>query len=134
MRWDHYTKFGDNNIHLANMFYAFAMIAALMICLAGFMTYSVNKDFKNIELLNNRRKEKRDQRRFGENNEDEMGLASGKPKNVTSKDVAWKKLQGDVFRKPEYPVLMCAMAGMGVQVAISVFFLLVSLTLGFLAP
>lgn len=82
MRWDHYIKFGDNNIHLANMIYALAAIAAIVIILSALLTRSVQNDFKAIELLNNRRKEKRDQRRFKEGSEDEIGLASNKPKNV----------------------------------------------------
>jgi transmembrane 9 superfamily protein 2/4 len=43
-----------------------------------------------------------------------MGLTSNKPKNVKTEDVAWKKLQGDVFRKPDFAVLLVTMCGMGI--------------------
>lgn len=92
MRMDHYAKFGDNNIHLANIIYAFAVIGAIVIVLSAFLTRSIQKDFKALDLIKNKRKEKRDQRRFRDNSEDEMGLTSSKPKNVKLEDVAWKKL------------------------------------------
>jgi hypothetical protein len=48
--------------------------------------------------------------------------------------VAWKKLQGDVFRKPDFAVMLCTLIGMGVQVFIFTFILLIFLTVGFIAP
>jgi len=92
MRMDHYVKFGDNNIHLANILYSLAAIGAGVLILSALLARSLTNDFKAIELLSNKRKEKRDQRRFKEGSEDEVGLASGKPKNIKSEDVAWKKL------------------------------------------
>jgi hypothetical protein len=89
---DHYAKFGDNNIHLANMLYALAAISALVMVLGALLSRSITKDFASLELLNNKRKEKRDQRRFSQNSEDEVGLTGNKPKNVKTEDVAWKKL------------------------------------------
>ena len=64
----------------------------IVLILSALLARSLTNDFKAIELLSNKRKEKRDQRRFKEGSEDEVGLASGKPKNIKSEDVAWKKL------------------------------------------
>jgi hypothetical protein len=61
---DHYAKFGDNNIHMANMLYALAAITALVMILGALLSRAITKDFASLELINNRRKEKRDQRRF----------------------------------------------------------------------
>jgi transmembrane 9 superfamily member 2/4 len=39
-----------------------------------------------------------------------------------------------VFRKPDFAVLLCTMCGMGVQVFVSLFFILLFLTVGFISP
>lgn len=74
------------------MLYALAAISALVMVLGALLSRSITKDFASLELLNNKRKEKRDQRRFSQNSEDEVGLTGNKPKNVKTEDVAWKKL------------------------------------------
>ena len=48
------------------------------------------------------------------NSEDEVGLTSSKLKNVKAEDVAWKKIQGDVFRKPDFVQFLCVLIGAGV--------------------
>jgi len=52
--------------------------------------------------MKTKRTEKRNERRINSNSEDEVGLTSSKLKNVKAEDVAWKKIQGDVFRKPDF--------------------------------
>lgn len=49
-------------------------------------------------------------------------------------DVAWKKLQGDVFRKPDFAVLLCSMSGMGIQCVLSMYCILLFMTISFLNP
>ena len=46
-------------------------------------------------------------------------------------DVAWKKLNGDVFRTPEFPNIFACFVGMGVQIFISLYGMLVFATLFF---
>ena len=71
MRMDHYVKTGNNNIHLANILYAILLVGALVITLTFLLNKTIRADFKNIDLINLKRKEKRDERRRRDNTEDE---------------------------------------------------------------
>lgn len=133
MRMDHYMKFGDNNIHLANILYTLMTIAILFTIVSACLYRAIGNDFKAIELIASKRRAKRDERRNRDAGEDEIGLNSNKPK-VQAEDVAWKKLQGDVFRKPELSALFCVMLGIGLQVFIYIIVVLLFLTLGIISP
>ena len=111
---DHYVKFGNNDIHMASILWSFGCIALFVLILGSLLGRSLNNDFANIELISRNRKAKRDQRRNKDYSEDEFGLNSNKPKVVKAGDVAWKKVQGDVFRKPDYAIFLCVLIGMGV--------------------
>ena len=56
------------------------------------------------------------------------------PASPLKREVAWKKLAGEVFRKPEYPLVLAVAVGIGVQL----FLLFCSVTLttmaGFYSP
>jgi len=92
MRLDHYMKTSDNNIHLAAILYSLLAIGFVVIILTLLLGRSIKRDFANIELINSKRKSKRDERRRRDTSEDELGLTSSKPKAVKAEDVAWKKL------------------------------------------
>lgn len=132
MRMDHYVKFGDNNIHLAAILYALITIGIGVLLLVYVLQRALGQDFKQLELITRSKQDKRSERRNRDLSEDEIGLTSSKVRKPD--DVAWKKLQGDVFRKPDFAVLLCALIGMGIQVFIFVFILLIFLTTGFIVP
>jgi hypothetical protein len=92
-RMDHYMKFGNNNIHLANIIYSTMTISILFLIIAACLYRAIGNDFKAIEMIASKRRAKRDERRTRgvEPSEDEVGLTSQKPK-ITAEDVAWKKL------------------------------------------
>ena len=46
MRMDHYLKFGDNNIHMANILYGVGLIIGLGFVLYFLLVRSIGKDFK----------------------------------------------------------------------------------------
>jgi hypothetical protein len=46
MRMDHYYKFGDNDIHMANIIYAFAAIGVIMFVLMALLGRGLHYDFK----------------------------------------------------------------------------------------
>jgi len=48
--------------------------------------------------------------------------------------VSWKKLQGDVFRAPSYPIFLCISVGMGCQVFSMFFIILTSIVMGIVHP
>jgi hypothetical protein len=50
------------------------------------------------------------------------------------RDVSWKKIQGQAFKKPDYEGLLSACVGMGSQALISITFLLFGLAVGILSP
>jgi len=132
---DHYVKTGNNNIHLANILYAILLIGALVLSLTFLLNRTIRADFKNIDLINLKRKEKRDERRRRDNTEDEIGLTSNKRKSdIKVEDVTWKRLQGDVFSEPDFAVLLCAMFGMGVHTLMIAYIMIFSLSTGLVAP
>lgn len=62
-------------------------------------------------------------------------LTKKQPKStVEVSDVAWKKLSGDVFRKPDLPMLFCVMIGTGVQCAFMIYIVLISIVIGLINP
>jgi len=61
-----------------------------------------------------------------------LGLTSNRTKDV--RDVSWKKIQGQAFKKPDYEGLLSACVGMGSQALISITFLLFGLAVGILSP
>jgi len=40
------------------------------------------------------------------------------PKSALKREVAWQKLSGDVFRKPEYPIIFSCLVGAGAQLLV----------------
>jgi hypothetical protein len=46
MRMDHYYKFGDNDIHLANIIYAFVAIGVIWFALMALLGRGLHNDFK----------------------------------------------------------------------------------------
>jgi len=63
MRLDHYKKIGNNNIHLAAIFYNLVIIAILALVISTILATSLKRDIANIELFNIRRRESREERR-----------------------------------------------------------------------
>jgi transmembrane 9 superfamily protein 2/4 len=131
---DHYIKTGDDNIHMANIIYSLIAIAVLVFTLMSILGRQLWNDFTSLEVLKQNRRAKREERRNRGESEEDMGLTTNRAKSVTANQVAWKKLQGDVFRRPEYSTLMCVLTGMGFQVfsmiGISLFFF----TTGLISP
>lgn len=134
MRMDHYVKTGDDNIHMANILYSFLAIGLSVSTLAAILGRSLWNDFTSLEVLKNNRRTRRDERRNGDQTDEDLGLTTSRPKEITANQVAWKKLQGDVFRRPEYSTLLCVLMGIGVQIlsmlTISLFFF----TTGLISP
>lgn len=115
MRLDHYQKTRNNNIHMANILYSFAVLGALVMALSCILKCKLEKDFRSLELATNVRRERRQERLSGTQEEHE-GLTSNRTRSpIRQNDVMWKKLQGDVFRKPAYPTLLAVFLGCGVQ-------------------
>jgi len=82
MRLDHYLKIGNNNIHLAAILYTLLVIGLLIVVIGSLLARSLRRDFANLELMNLRRKEKREERRRvnTSTSEDELSLTQSKSK------------------------------------------------------
>jgi hypothetical protein len=63
MRLDHYMKTSNNDIHLAVILYSLATIAVLIMILVTLLGKTISRDFNQIELINKRRLDKRDERK-----------------------------------------------------------------------
>jgi len=71
----------------------------------------------------------------GEKLEDTEHAPQVKMKEEFSIDeVAWKKVRGDVFRRPKRPFIFSVLVGTGVQVTLIVVFTLLLACLGFMQP
>ena len=51
------------------------------------------------------------------------------PTVALPREVAWKKLSGDVFRKPKYPLILATLLGAGVQVFCTVLAVLANIAI-----
>jgi hypothetical protein len=49
-------------------------------------------------------------------------------------EIAWKKVKGDVFRKPKCAMAFSILVGTGVQIFAMIFFLLIFATIGLFSP
>ena len=49
-------------------------------------------------------------------------------------EIAWKKVKGDVFRRPKRSMLFSVLIGTGIQIFAMIFFFLVFAVLGFISP
>lgn len=134
MRLDHYKKIGNNNIHLAAILYNLMIIGVLVLAIATVLASSLKRELASIELFNIRRRQIRQERRAGQSKaEDELSLNRTKVEFETS-DIAWKKLQGDVFRKPDLPALLSTLLGMGVQCGFMTYICVFALLIGLMHP
>lgn len=133
---DHYVKTGDNNIHMANILWSCAIILAVVLLLGLVLERSLARDFASLEILRGNRRAKRDERRNGGDlgSEEDVGLTSNRAKSVKANDVAWKKLQGDVFRRPEFSTLLCVFVGIGIQILSILVITLFFCTMGLIRP
>jgi len=59
MRLDHYTKTSNNNIHLANIFYAMCVMLFVIAVLSFILKRGLDRDFKALELIGIKRKDQR---------------------------------------------------------------------------
>jgi hypothetical protein len=75
---DHYVKFGDNNIHLAAILYALFTIAVGVLLLIYVLQRALGNDFKQLELISQDKRARRNERRNKESSEDEIGLTSNR--------------------------------------------------------
>ena len=134
---DHYVKIGNNNIHLAALLYNLMVIGILVLIVSAILATSLKRDLSKIELLNIQKKDRNEERRKNNisSSEDELSLTSqrAKPK-VDAADVAWKKLQGDVFRKPDLPALLATLTGIGVQCGFMIYVFIAALIIGLFNP
>ena len=48
--------------------------------------------------------------------------------------MAWKKLQGDVFRKPDLPALLSTLTGIGIQCGFMIYISVLALLIGLIHP
>lgn len=123
-RLDHYVKIGENKIHWFQLSLSIAIIAICSLIAGNVLDKSLKKDFKAIELIGLKRQERVQARASGRTPSDEAestGLTSNKAKKADTEDVLWKKLQGDVFRAPDFPHIFSTFVGIGVQVLVIIY-------------
>ena len=90
-------------------------LAAIIVC--TILGTLLRKDFSAIDRASKARKAKKTAKAksaiSGQDESESQGLKSGRRKQVDSDDVYWKKLNGDVFRTPEFPNIYACFIGVG---------------------
>jgi len=76
MRMDHFVKTSNNNIHMASILYALAVIFSFVLILGFLLQHTLSKDFKAIEMITNFRRQQRTQRRQATSEDESQGLTS----------------------------------------------------------
>ena len=113
-RMDHYMKVGNENIHLFAILFSLLVIIGLSLILSGMMKKGLNKDFINIAKNRLMKKKARTERvRLSNEDEDSNPLSSKKSTEPSAEDVAWKRVHGDVFRKPGSTNMYACFVGAG---------------------
>ena len=136
-RMDHYWRMGNSKVHFLQLFISLAIVTVATLIISQILRCALNKDIRILELgniaRNKMRSEKVKQRQSAGDDHEVAGLTnSQKPKQIVeAENVAWKKIQGDVLRTPEYPNIFCCMLGMGAQIAIMTYITLTYLVIFF---
>jgi len=106
-RWDHYLAMGDDNIHWFSIINSMMIVLFLTGMVAMIMMRTLHRDI----------------RRYNEITQDDPQEETG-----------WKLVHGDVYRTPQYPMLLSVYVGSGVQVFAMTVVTLIFACLGFLSP
>ena len=118
-RMDHYMKFGNENVHFSAIFVSLGIIIALAILLNFALDKRVKRDFMNIyknQMAQNQRRQERARLPRQEEEESKRLSAKNKKGSGSFEDenaVGWKKIHGDVMRKPQMLNVLACFLGAG---------------------
>jgi transmembrane 9 superfamily protein 2/4 len=107
-RWDTYLKMSDVEVH----WFAICNSVAIVLFLSGILALILVRTLR------------RDIARY--NRDDDL--------DDTLEETGWKLVHGDVFRPPQFPMILTAMLGSGIQIFCMVLIILVFAMFGMLSP
>lgn len=108
-RLDHYLNLQLNSIDWASLLLTIPVALCCTVLLALVIQSAMNKDSEMLSYL--RRTYRERWRKARSNHRQDIDPAS-----ALRREVAWKQLSGDVFRKPMWPLFFSALMGAGVHV------------------
>lgn len=106
-RYDHYMKTESDSIHYWNLFASICLIISLFLFVAQSLRSVLSKDIEMIKARITRNRLQRYQQVAQENN----NLPAD-----NSERVMWQSISTDVFRAPQYPLILSMLTGYGVQI------------------
>ena len=106
-RWDLYLYMGDDQIHWFSIINSLAIVLLLTGIVAMIMMRTLRRDFN----------------RYNEQDKEDLQEESG-----------WKLVHADVFRPPQWPILLCCSLGTGMQLLAMSLISIFCAMLGFLSP
>jgi transmembrane 9 superfamily protein 2/4 len=116
-RMDHYMNYGDSVLDWESFGISIivTVVASLMVCCM--FASILNKDFRILDTLRSTYRDHSNQirRRVRTVSYGQVGQNSERdPAAPLRREAVWKKLQGDVFRGPNNPLLLSLLIGAGV--------------------
>lgn len=107
-RWDNYLHIFDPRIHWFSLINSLVIVIFLCVMVAMVLLRTVSRDISRYNAID-----------FSEDVQEDWG---------------WKLVHGEVFRTPQYPMLLAAMIGNGAQLCAMCAVTLVFALFGFLSP
>lgn len=139
-RWDHYLQIGDSLVHWTGIMQSILIVFLLAMIIAHFMRKALKRDIiayeqqkqKQAEKLKNLKKKQKtrlyqsvpstetgtdltnsEESKNDENTSIKDGKDSKEEEYVLD-EIAWKKVKGDVFRRPKFSMILAILVGTGV--------------------
>ena len=93
-RWDHYLSHGSNKVHWVSLFNSLLIVIFLSGLVAMVIIRTLRRDIARYNDLSVQ-------------------------EDAVTEEYGWKLIHGDVFRAPRFHLILCALVGSGLQLAIT---------------
>ena len=134
-RLDHYLSYGDPKLQWEQIIIGLAVLLSVSAVFMITLCSALNRDsqsLSNLRATYRQRWRERRQRRPGfqaVNQRDDIA-----PSAPLRREVGWKKISGEVFRKPEYSFIFCILVGAGTQCLLTFYSVLMCSILDWISP
>jgi len=113
---DHYYNYGKSTLDWESFAISVALTAAVSLIVYCIISSILKKDFEALNTLRLHYRSRVSQVRSRVRTVTYDRVDQRDPAAPLRREAVWKKLQGDVFRSPQYPLLFSLLIGAGIQV------------------